>query len=147
MTAGSTWDPALFAAAKQKGGAAGGAAGGAEALRTVKGVFKCATTSTRPPHELVEGIEHALVVLGTIKFKRKGSYLFRCADKKSKVRFEIEVVNVEKLDGMHGIRFAPYSRSVCTSVVCLFFSDKSRFSFPEKFFQATHLFTSVLRKR
>jgi serine/threonine protein kinase len=103
-TAGSTWDPSLYAKAKAAG--AGGDAQITDELRTVTGVFKCATTSQRPAHELADAIDRALTGMTNLKYKRKSQYLFRIADKKSKVRLEIEVVNVEKLDRLHGIRFA-----------------------------------------
>jgi serine/threonine protein kinase len=102
-TAGSTWDPSLYAKAKA---AASADAQITDELRTVTGVFKCATTSSRPALELVDAIERALSGMANLKYKRKSRYLFRIADKKSKVRLEIEVVNVEKLERLHGIRFA-----------------------------------------
>jgi serine/threonine protein kinase len=109
LTANSTWDPSVFAKAKASGAGGASSASASESpddIRTVKGVFKCATTSTRPPAELVTAIEDALTAMTTLKFKQKSAYLFRIADKKSKVRLEIEVVNIEKLERMHGIRFA-----------------------------------------
>jgi len=105
QTAGQTWDPSTYAKAKHSAASAAAQ----NEMRTVKGVFKCATTSTRPPDEFVAAIEQALISTGEVKWKRKSQWLFRCADKKSKVRFEVEVVMVEKLEGVYGIRFARIS--------------------------------------
>jgi len=100
-----------------RGGSSGGGGGAiaAEAvaakpeptaeMRTVRGVFKCATTSPRAPDDLMLIVERAIVAVGTLKYKRKSAFLFRCLDKKAKVRLEIEICKIDKLDGLHGIRF------------------------------------------
>ena len=68
--------------------------GDSNEMRTVKGVFKCATTSTRPPDELLAAIERALLASDQLKYKRKSRWLVRCADKKSKVSRAIVVGRV-----------------------------------------------------
>jgi len=81
-------------------------------MRTVKGVFKVSTTSLLPPDKMVAKLEEAIRKTaatrpdGTLKAKRKSEWLFRIDDTTRSVRMEIEVCKIEKLDRLHGVRFA-----------------------------------------
>eukprot|EP00003_Mantamonas_plastica_P033174 TRINITY_DN936_c0_g2_i4.p1 TRINITY_DN936_c0_g2~~TRINITY_DN936_c0_g2_i4.p1 ORF type:complete len:697 (+),score=205.82 TRINITY_DN936_c0_g2_i4:295-2091(+) len=70
-------------------------------LREVKGAFNVETTSSKQPQAICQEIDRVLREAG-VESSGEG-FMFTCFDKKSKVRFELEVVKIRNLP-LNGIR-------------------------------------------
>lgn len=89
--------------------------------RLVQGLFKAATTTTKPPEEASKLVKKSLSGQGMF-VKRKSPYVFQCIDEDTGVKFQLEVCKILQLE-MTGIHLKRISgdiwkyKSLCTRLV------------------------------
>lgn len=80
----------------------GGAKDRDESMRTCRGAFNVACTSSKAPRQIMQEIHKALTVQ-RVAFKQANAFLVRC--QKQSLRFEMEISHLDHLESIHVVRF------------------------------------------
>jgi len=75
-----------------------------ESLQLVGGAFKVETTTTKALKEIHEEIQRVLTMMN-IEFKKKKKAIYKCKFKPMKLKFELQICRIIKLEGVKGLKF------------------------------------------
>eukprot|EP00434_Breviolum_minutum_P014128 symbB.v1.2.012456.t2/scaffold858.1/size157433/4 len=73
-----------------------------ESMRTCRGAFNVACTSSKAPKQIMQEIQKALTIQRVV-FKQANAFLVRC--QKQSLRFEMEISHLDHLESIYVVRF------------------------------------------
>lgn len=73
-----------------------------ESMRTCRGAFNVACTTSKAPKQIMQEIQKALT-LQRVAFKQANAFLVRC--QKQSLRFEMEISHLDHLESIYVVRF------------------------------------------